>query len=207
LKRILVLVALLACFMLSCENKKGGIIVDGRGLTYQNLTEQWHVLNNLQVAMHRMEADHYVELLDTDSFVFRFDPNDVRPGDPTEWGFAEDSTSAAHMLEGGGSYPIVSIDLELVDFKNAQWTEFDPSGSPGLYRTTVQYNFSIATQNDISYVTGGTPSAEFTIAERDIGGQMVWRIVEWKDHTGYLAAASPASSEASSWGKVKSLYR
>jgi hypothetical protein len=209
LKRILVLVALLVPLAFAgCDSKKQRVIIDGipPSLTFQDLTEQWHVLNNLQLAMTEMDADRYVELLDPNDFVFFKDPNDVQPGGQTDWGYSVDSTIAANMLGGGGSNPIVSINLELVDFKNAQWTEFDPSGSPGLYRTTVQYNFNIDTQNDIQYVTSGTPAAEFTIAERDVGGTMVWRIVEWKDLTGNLAAASPASTEASSWGRVKSLY-
>jgi len=174
---------------------------------YQDLSEKWHVLNNLQFSYNELDEDRYVELLDPDDFVFTLDPNDVRPGEPTSWGYSVDSTIAVNMLGGGGSNPIVSIDLELVDFKNAQWTEFDPSGSPGLYRATVQYNFSIATQNDITYVTSGTPSAEFTIAQSDVGGEKVWRIVEWKDNSGNMSAASPASTQEHSWGKIKALYR
>jgi len=145
-------------------------------LVYENLTEKWHVLNNLQLSYTEKSSTKYKEILDSVDFIFFKDPNDVGPGEDSQWGYTTEAAIADNMLNKLGTNPILSIDLELVDFKNAQWEEV--VDNPGWWQTTVQYNFSIVTQNDITYVTSGTPSADFIVRQ---DGEGKWRLIRWWD--------------------------
>lgn len=147
-------------------------------LVYQNLTEKWHVLNNLQLSYTGQDVIKYQEILDPNDFIFFLDPNDIKPGDPTQWGYTEEMASASNILQKGG--PIESIDLELVAFKDAVWTEV--VDNPGWYDTTVQYNFTIQAANGgNTYITSGTPSAEFMVRQN---GEGKWQLVRWWDKAG-----------------------
>jgi len=182
---------------------------------YHNLTQQVDVLFNLELAMNKRDAAHYIQLLDPDKFTFFFSPGDVANGTTHEsWGFSADSLCARKMLSGDGGVnhnPILSIDLVLVDFENAVWTEYDPSGHPGVYQTTVGYAFSMQTANDMTYITIGGEQAQFRIHQVDSGGTMVWRLVEWNDiAVGFASsqgAGANAATEESTWGKVKALFQ
>jgi hypothetical protein len=181
-----------------------------QGNSYAELSEKGDVLYNLQRAMNQMRTDRYVEALDPSQFVFYFSPGEVAQGTvPPSWGFAEENACAGNMLGGGGSNPIVSINLDLVDFENAEWVEFDPAAQPGQFETTVGYTFAMDTENETTYITSGTPRAQVRIEQESVGGKMIWRIVQWNDIADTRAAldAARASTEASTWGSVKGLYQ
>jgi hypothetical protein len=175
---------------------------------YNNLTEKVDVLHNLQQAMNDMNVARYVEVLDPDQFTFFFSPGDVGGSVPESWGFSADSVCATHMLGGGGGVTnnaILDISLELVDFENATWVEFNPIDYPGWFEATVIYAFHMETEQDRTYITSGVPRAQIRI-KQDGGGK--WRIVQWNDIAYQRAALSsgPAGTEESSWGGVKALY-
>jgi hypothetical protein len=186
LKRIrIILVALLACLVMSCGDDGTGPPPKSTLPTYMNLAEKWHVLNNLQLSYNELRSDKYIEILDPDDFIYYLAPSS---GPPDQWGYSEEVTIANHMLNKQGSNPILSIDLELVDFREAMWVEVDPTNSPGWFKTVVVYHYVIETQNGTIYSTSGNPAAEFVVHQVDDNGTEEWRLIRWRD----LADASTA---------------
>jgi hypothetical protein len=123
---------------------------------------------------------------------------------PESWGFASEQKAAGTMFNKGGgkaNNPILSIDLTL-DIENADWVEFDPTGSPGVYEATIIYSYKMDTENKTTYITSGTERAQFRVRQDD-GGK--WRIVEWSDLSSFRSA--PAGTEEMNWSKLKALYQ
>lgn len=150
---------------------------------YLPLDKKVNVLFNLQQAYNYREIDPYKALLDPNDFVFFFEPGDVGGPDniPASWGYSEEVASATNMFNKGGGQkdnPILSITLELVDYDKATWTEFDPTGQPGVYETFVSYIFSIDTENETTYVTTGNERAQFRVRQ---DGNGLWHLVQWND--------------------------
>jgi hypothetical protein len=139
-------------------------------------------------------------------FVFFFAA--IGGGIPMSWGFAEESQTAHVMFNKGGgrnNNPILSISLELVDYENAQWVEFNSVDYPGWYETIVGYKFMIDTENSTQYIAARDAHAQFRVRP-DSGGK--WRLVQWSDlsDTRRSARLSPAGVEPISWGKLKGYY-
>lgn len=167
---------------------------------YQDLTERWHVLYNLELAMNAMSSTRYIELLDPNDFVFFLDPNDIPPGYPAQWDYTEEVSSATHLLDKTGT--IQSIDLDLVGVENLYWTEV--LDNPAWWDVTVQYDYNVKAQY-VTYITSGTPSAEL-IVRKDGDGK--WRLIRWWDKAGTFSAiaAIPSAVEPTTWTKLKFLY-
>jgi len=173
---------------------------------YKNLTEKWHVLFNMQLACNTKDIVHYKELLDPNDFVFFFAPGDVGGNIPPSWGYTEEVAAATNMFNKGGGVnnnPILRIDLELVDFMDAVWVEFDPVGQPGVYQVVVNYKFSIDTENALVYISTSNSRAQFRV-RKDGGGK--WRLVQWNDIDGRGALLSGSGVQPLTWGKLKELY-
>lgn len=151
-------------------------------IVYPPLTDKTAVLEWLSLSYNSRDIVRYKELLDQNDFVFFFSPGDYANGTtPESWGYQEEVTSATNMFNKGGGVnnnPILTITLDLVDFKNATWTEFDPEGQPGVYETSVDYIFSIDTENDKTYVTKGGERAQFRVRQDDKG---LWHLIQWND--------------------------
>jgi hypothetical protein len=176
---------------------------------YNDLTEKWHVLSNLERAYDERNIARYAEVFDQDNFVFHFNPGDVANGDtPEQWGYVEEYNSASNMFSGAGGQnnnPILSIDLTLKDVESATWTEVEDTRFPGesLWSATINYTYYIDTEADIQFITQGAPKAQFIV--REIDGK--WKLVTWYDLQGtYQARAQAASTRETTWGQVKVLY-
>lgn len=179
------------------------------GPSYEDLSEEWHVFNNLELCYNERNLAECQKLLDADNFLFYFGSRDVGGDVPPSWGYAEEVQATENMFSGDGgrdNNPILSIELTLADIEKVQWEDYaDEDAFPNetLRRGTVAYDFAMTTANDLTWITPGQPRAEFVV--RNVGGK--WRIVEWRDLAGELASAVAASTEESSWGKVKSRYQ
>jgi hypothetical protein len=169
-------------------------------------SEKWHALQNLELAYNDMNIVEYRKIFDAENFIFFFD---VGGSVPVQWGYAEETQSAANMFSHAGGIennPILAIDLALFDIETATWVEItDPEGFPGetWYETVLEYDFDIETASGTHYITAGNPTCAFTV--REIDG--VWKLVRWRDRAvPGAASAAPASVEETTWGKLKALY-
>jgi hypothetical protein len=169
---------------------------------YDDLTEKVHVLHNLELAVNQRDYAHYVDVLDPVDFVFFFAT--AGGGMPALWGYQEEIESAFKMFNKGGTHPILSIAVDLVDFETAQWVEFDPGDYPGWYATTVYYKLAVETEGE-TYVSPTAARAQFRVRQDD-GDK--WRLVYWHDYDrpAGAAAVSAAGVEGTSWGTLKLLF-
>jgi hypothetical protein len=189
LKRIaaLALAALFAGALTSCilDPDQDSKPPEPPKVNYKDLTEEWHVLFNLELSYDEMNIDRYSELFDPDNFTFFPDPSDVgKDGVPNQWGYAEEIQSATNMFSQAGGRednPITSIDITLFDIEEAQWEdEINDIDFPGetLRKATVDYKFTIDTVGDKTFVAPAvTPRAQFIV--RNIDGK--WKLVVWYD--------------------------
>jgi hypothetical protein len=162
---------------------KPATVVEKPPIEWPDLTEKNHVLITLRDAYNQQDIDHYTAILDPVDFVYFFSPGDVGGDIPESWGFSSDVKSAQTMFNKGGgkdNNPILSIDLTL-DIESASWVEFNPVDYPGWFETTIGYTFKIDTENETTYITSGSPRAQFRIRQ-DEGGK--WRLVQWNDIAG-----------------------
>lgn len=167
------------------------------------------MLQNLELAYNDMNIVEYRKIFDAENFIYFFYSGDVGGSVPVQWGYAEETQSAANMFSRAGGIennPILAIDLTLVDLETATWVEItDPEGFPGetWYETTVVYDFTIETANATNYITAGDPACVFTV--RKIDG--VWKLVRWRDRSNLgFARRSPGGVEVTTWSKLKALY-
>jgi hypothetical protein len=174
---------------------------------YNDLTEKWHVMSNLERAYDERNVARYAEIFDQDHFVFHFNPGDVGGDVPEYWGYTEEINSATNMFTGGGGHndnPILSIDLTLMDIESATWTDVEDARFPGetLWQATVQYSYYMDTEADIQYITSGAPKAQLIV--RQVDGK--WKLVTWYDLEGTYQMQTAAATQESTWSKVKALY-
>jgi hypothetical protein len=195
------------CLVLaSCDDDGAG---PGNTLsTYEDQSQEWHVLANLQRACNERSVDHYADLFDPNNFTFVFDPDDVAGGEvPATWHYPQELGAATHMFTGDGgtqSNPILSIQVTLPGIEEATWTDVQDSRFPGetLRQTTVTYTFFIDTEADIQFITQGAPKAVLTV--RKVDGK--WKLVQWEDLASTALRRSPGGDQGHSWGKIKALY-
>ncbi|MGD8868811.1 MAG: hypothetical protein PVI01_14370 [Gemmatimonadales bacterium] len=191
-KRIasLALAALIVGTTTSCilDPDKKPPVVDKPTLDYKPLTEEWHVLHNMELAYDNRDINRYAELFDGDNFVFFFNPDDVGvDGIPSQWNYDAEIGSARNMfnrIPGTQNLSITGIDLILADNKIEEtfWEDTTlPDEFPGetLRQATVTYNFSIDTNSEKTYIAPQTvvPRAQFIL--REIDGK--FKIVRWFD--------------------------
>lgn len=175
---------------------------------YQDLSEEWHVLHNLEKAYNEMNVTAFQELLETGNFTFYFNPGDVGGDIPAQWGPVEEIRCAQNMFtaEGGSdNNPVVSIEV-MLSYDNGSWDDYQSEDFPNetLRRIrNVVYDFIIVTANDITYITSNAPRMDVTV--RNVDGH--WKLVEWFDRGDGSALLSPAASQANTWSTVKSLYQ
>ncbi len=168
----------------SPEEKKPPEGCDDCGSIFEELTSPENVLLNLELAYDEQNLNEYKKILDPD-FTFFFDPGDVNdPTDPTpqQWGVAEEEQSASNMFNGvpnGEGFAIVDIDLDLV-MANLNWIDTTPEDFPDeTWKTaTVDYSFSIAATQDLTFINSGGAKAQFTVRPQSDG---TWKLVEWQD--------------------------
>jgi hypothetical protein len=180
---------------------------------FREPTTRENVLFNLELSCNLMDAAHYAATLDPTDFVFYFDLPDNMPG-PDAWGFAEEKAAVTYMFARAGGLrgsPIRSVDVTLVGAEDAVWIEVDPGDPfPGetWYRADVQYKFSVKSEDDTVWITGGKPRAQFTLRPHDAGGTTEWTVVQWRDIPGTprLASRAPTGTEEITWSVLKYMY-
>jgi hypothetical protein len=169
---------------------------------YEDRSEEWHVVHNIQQAYNDMNPGAFAQQLDPDHFVFYF--YDVVGGDtPESWGYDEETASATNMFTGaGGEYdnPIRSITLTFLGVEAADWQDTQDADFPGevLRQATVGYRYYMDTEADVIYNTAGAPKAHFIVHK----AHGKWELVKW-----YELDVEPGLKTSPSWGQIKYLYR
>lgn len=182
------LAALLIGMLSSCllDPKPKEKVDDPPGVQhYLDLTEPWHVLNNLEWAYKEKNIVEYQKIFDPVNFTFFFYSGDVGGDVPVSWGYTDEISSATNMFtqqpDKDGLHPILTIDLQLYDKEvTTSWVDVDPPpefAGETWKRATINYNFSIVTDGDLTYIPKGAPQAVFTVHQVD----GLWKLVVWQD--------------------------
>jgi len=151
---------------------------------FENLSEEWHVLNNLELAYLQRNTDEIEKLMD-DAFTFFFSDGDVGGSIPVQWNREAEIAASKGMLTGSNRLLSVDVDIQF-DKNTLQWINVnpDPQGpfAGEIWKTTtVTYIFTLRVDEDLTFITAGAPRVQFTIREADVNGTMVWRLIEWRD--------------------------
>ncbi|HXV14714.1 MAG TPA: hypothetical protein VEC56_10970 [Candidatus Krumholzibacteria bacterium] len=167
-------------------------IDDGNGgtsLTLQDLSEKWHVLNNVEYAYAKRQSDVYDELLNAD-FTFFFAPGDVGGEIPAQWNRAEESSATRRLFQSNAQSvppadPVcrsIRIDLQF-DKATMQWVEITPAAFPTetWYTTTVFYTFTFEMEPSDTYIAQPGAKAEFTVRNTGTDQDPHWELVGFRD--------------------------
>ena len=195
LKRSLLLcgLAIMALMVSSClfdpdEDKKPP--TDEEQITRQDLTQKWHVLNNIEYAYKTRRADIYDELL-SNNFVFYFSEGDVNGGSPATFDRTEENSATGRLFQSNEQTqnpppdPVCrSMRLDLVyDKANLNWVEVIPEDFPDetWYATTVFYTFTFEIEPNTTYIAQNGAKAQFTIRNTGTEQAPHWELVEFRD--------------------------
>ncbi|HEX6944073.1 MAG TPA: hypothetical protein VF128_14190 [Gemmatimonadaceae bacterium] len=163
-------------------------------------TEQWHVINNIELAYNRRLIEPYRNLLD-ESFTFFLSPGDVGGTVPDSWGRDIEVQANENLFvqdPPGDLPPCKNIRMNIQWEKDPasskpepdpvllSWIRLDNSGANSdetWFTTTVFYDFDIRvdipnTEEDLTYQTNNGAKAQFTVRQ-DVDGK--WKLVEFRD--------------------------
>jgi hypothetical protein len=159
------------------------------------------VLNNIEYSYNKRDANVYDQLLDV-NFTFFYTDGDVNGGGtPVQWGRDVEGQVTTGLFNGADH-----IDLTLYFHNGVNWFA-ENAGSETWYFTTVFYNFAIKI-GDTTYIPSAGAKAQFTVRNDGTEEKPKWKLVEFRDLGGpSLALAIAASTEPTTWGQVKALYR
>jgi hypothetical protein len=155
---------------------------------FQNLSEKWHVLNNIELAYTKRVIGKYDELMD-ESFTFFLSTGDVGGGLPAQWDRTTEYTTNDNLFaqEPPGDLPrCKDIDMD-VHWENNDgdptvvWIEITTPGGEKWYTTTVFYDFQIDVEPDMTYINNPGAKAQFTIRNAGTEEAPVWKLVEFRD--------------------------
>jgi hypothetical protein len=157
---------------------------------FENLSEKWHVLNNIELAYSKRRLDKYDQLLDNDFAFFLF-PGDVGGDVPESWD-RDTEVSANKNLFSTEQPPApakrclgIRMNVQWEDDQgkpSLAWIELTPPGSSETwYTTTVNYDFNIDVEGDLTYINNPGAQAQFTIRNAGTEGAPQWRLVEFRD--------------------------
>jgi hypothetical protein len=179
--RTTLLLSILALALVACGSDDDTPTQPGPPSSFEDLSQRWHVLHNLENVFNLQNATEYDRLLDED-FVFFFSTEDVASGNyPTNWDRSVDFPATQRLLSD-----VLAIDLD-IDLSQLSWVEITPDQGmyPGekWYTTTVPYQFSMRFNQDpeTTFLTSGTEGTQFTVRQVEVSGQQRWRLVEWRD--------------------------
>ena len=151
----------------------------------ENLTENWHVLRNLELAYGQTEITLYNELVDIDEYIFFFEPSEP----DGSWTRDEDQAATKNMFSGKESNNplygrINSINMEL-SYDGVQWNRVQEPGFENEIweEITVNYLYDFSVEPDFNFINGSDAKAVFTVrqvfdADDD---RIEWRLVRWRD--------------------------
>lgn len=179
---------------------------------YKSLANRSDVLNNLELAWNDRNLTRYEQILDS-GFTFFLSPGDVGGSIPEQWGRADEILQTSRLFDRNLSdpnFPRVTSLVVDIEFEGApiQWVEESGPGET-WYSAVIFYDFMIHVVPDLTYIPVPGARGRFTVRNAGTEEAPKWQLVEWHDLGGGLlaTAATPASTEESTWGKVKSLYR
>lgn len=175
------------------------------------------VLYYVQRAYNERNSGRYEQILD-DGFKNFLSDGDVNNGLPEQWDLAQEKTVTRNLFSKTqvGDLPLVkSINMDLLYENGVTWTEVVPTSAPTetWYSASVYYSFQILVHydqidEDIVYYPPGSSKAQITVRNAGTDSKPDWKLVEFRDlGGGSLATLRMASTEQTSWGKVKALYR
>jgi len=185
---------------------------------YENLTEQWHPLNNLEVAYGQRDIAHYRAALDSAYYTFFFSAADYSSGKTDEfWTYDTDTWAAERMLDlqlPDLNIRAVILEVDLVFDKDAlTWNPVQPDSAPSetWHATTVGYTYFIALGDGVRAFIQA-PGASVTITVRQDPDDGKWRIAEITDmprttqNAPSIRQLAQRRAEESSFGQIKALY-
>lgn len=183
---VLLLVGSLNACLLDPKEPPAPPTTPPKTVKFEDLTEKWHVLNNLEASYLRRDITEYQRILDPDYYQFFFSDGDVTNGLPADgWDISQDVPATTNLLNSNNPAPnrIISIDLE-VNRTNLVWIEVD--ADPSLpnetwWQVNTTYTFTFRTANDISYITQGIPQVQFVVRNVGTDTEPQWRLVRWRD--------------------------
>jgi hypothetical protein len=176
-----------------------------------NLTQREHVLNNIEVAYNKRRIDKYDELLDA-GFTFFLTTGDVGGGLPEYWGRPEEVEYNTRLFDPNytGSNRCKRIQVDLLFEDGVQWEDTIPPSAPGetWYATTVHYEFKFDMEPDDTYISLPEAKATFTVRNTGTDSAPRWKLVEMRDlGQGFVRAGAAATTETTTLGRIKALYR
>jgi len=189
------------------------------GDMYQEPVTREAVLNNLEVAYNNRAIAKYSEILDA-NFTMYFSSADVLSGKtPDQWGRADEIDASRNLFDraytdtdpSDGIQPRcvgVSMDVRWED--GVQWQEIEPASAPEekWYTATVYYNFQFDIEGDLHLINNQNSKAQFTVRNAGTDSAPHWQLVEMRDlNSSSTLSASSSSTEQSTWGQIKTLYR
>jgi len=152
---------------------------------YLDLSQKWHVLENIERAYNNRNIGAYDQLLD-ENFTFFLSPGDVGGEVPDQWGRQEELTVNTRIFDPNyaGAHRVKSIDMDVIlpeDKSTIQWVEIIPPSAPdeAWYTTTVFYRFRFQTDPDTQYESVAGAKAEFTV--RYDNAKKKWQLAEMRD--------------------------
>jgi hypothetical protein len=168
----------------------GGEPPPQENLKREDLTQKWHVLNNIEYAYKTRKPDVYDELV-ADNFTFFFAPGDVGGNIPEQWGRPDELSSTTALFnsntQSGPPYDdpycrSIRLDLQY-DKDNIQWLEVIPEDFPDetWYYATVFYTFTFEVEPDITYIPQNGARAQFTVRNSGTVEAPNWELVEFRD--------------------------
>jgi hypothetical protein len=160
------------------------------GLVRENLSQRWHVLNNIEYAYKTRRIDIYDELLNA-NFTFYFSPGDVNGGSPVTFNRAEEKDATGRLFisneqtQNPPPDPVCrTIRLELV-FEPGEliWVEVHPQAFPTetWYATTVFYTFTFEIEPNTTYIAQNGAKAQFVVRNTGTDQNPHWQLVEFRD--------------------------
>jgi hypothetical protein len=161
-----------------------------QNLKRENLSQKWHVLNNIEYAYQKRDRSVYDELIGQD-FTFFFAPGDVGGNIPEQWGRVDEVDATGRLFasnnQAGDPPPdpvcrSIRLDLQY-DKDTMQWVEIIPEDFPDevWYTATVFYTFTFEVDPDITFIPQNGARAEFTIRNAGTTEAPRWELVAFRD--------------------------
>jgi hypothetical protein len=184
---------------------------------FANLSERWHVLNNIEWAYTKRYLQRYDEVLD-DDFVFFLSAGDVGGGLPDSWDRSTEVQANQNLFSTAQPPAPLKRCLGIrmnIQWENSKgepdlaWIELTPPGSSETwYTTTANYDFNIDVEGDLTYINNPGATMEFTVRNAGTEDAPLWRLVQMRDlGSERRVAGSSAITEQKTWSGVKAMYR
>ena len=212
---LLILVLALLAGMLACGGDDDTVTPTPIGPdwpVFQNRTEKWHVLNNLELAYNQRKIDNVRNLLDQD-FTFYLTDKDVQSGLPEAWDRAVEISITTNLFskDPPGEMPAVkSIRLDILWEDNLAWVETAaPINDETWYMATCFVNFKIEVEPDLTFISNNGTKAQFVVRNAGTDEQPRWTLVEMRDlgaPSSPSAVSALMATEPATWGHVKALF-